>query len=40
MELMPVGRIERHPVGDEKPGPTYKTLSQAYKEATCDTDAV
>lgn len=36
MELMPVGRIERHPVTNEKPGPIYHTLSEAYKEATCE----
>lgn len=36
MELMPVGRIERHPVTNEKPGPIYQTLSEAYKEATCE----
>jgi len=36
MELMPVGRIERHPVSNEKPGPIYQTLSEAYKEATCE----
>ena len=36
MELMPVGRIERHPVTNEKPGPIYQTLSEAYKKATCE----
>jgi branched-chain amino acid aminotransferase len=39
MELMPVGRIERHPVANEKPGPIYKTLSQAYKERTSEQEA-
>ena len=30
MELMPVCRIERHVVGDDKPGPIYKQLHQLY----------
>ncbi len=40
MELMPVGRIERHPVGNEKPGPIYKTLREAYQEATRENTAL
>lgn len=32
MELMPVCRVERHAVADEKPGDTWRRLHQAYKE--------
>ena len=33
MELMPVCRIERHSVGNEKPGPIYQKLHHLYKDA-------
>jgi len=33
MELMPVCRIERHAVGEDKPGPVYKKLHELYKQA-------
>jgi len=33
MELMPVCRIERHRVGNEKPGPVYQKLHRLYKDA-------
>jgi branched-chain amino acid aminotransferase len=32
MEVMPVGRIEAHEVGDGKPGPITRRLAQAYKD--------
>jgi len=32
MEVMPVGRIEAHEVGDGKPGPVTQRLAQAYKD--------
>jgi branched-subunit amino acid aminotransferase/4-amino-4-deoxychorismate lyase len=32
MELMPVCRVERHGVGDEKPGPVYRRLHDLYRE--------
>ncbi len=32
MELMPVTRIERHAVGDEKPGPITRRLAELYRE--------
>jgi branched-chain amino acid aminotransferase len=31
MEVLPVGRIEQHEVGDGKPGPITRTLAGAYK---------
>lgn len=34
MELMPVGRIERHAVGRERPGPVYQQLRDAYLRLT------
>jgi branched-chain amino acid aminotransferase len=34
MELTPVCHIERHPVGDEKPGPVYKKLHELYRQTT------
>jgi branched-chain amino acid aminotransferase len=40
MGLRPVVRIERHAVGDEKPGPVTKQLSDAYRtllDAECET---
>lgn len=32
MELMPVCRIERHAVGEDKPGAIYKKLHELYRE--------
>jgi len=32
MEVMPVCRIERHPVGDEKPGPVSRRLLQLFRD--------
>jgi len=32
MEVMPVGRIEAHGVGNGKPGPITRRLAQAYKD--------
>ena len=32
MEVMPVTRIERHTVGDEKPGPVTRQLADAYHD--------
>jgi len=32
MELMPVCRIERHAVGQDKPGPVYTKLHEAYRQ--------
>ncbi|MBN2210260.1 MAG: aminotransferase class IV family protein [Sedimentisphaerales bacterium] len=32
MELMPVCRIERHAVGEEKPGPVYTRLHELYRQ--------
>ncbi len=34
MEVMPVGRIERHAIADEKPGPITQRLAEAYGELT------
>jgi branched-subunit amino acid aminotransferase/4-amino-4-deoxychorismate lyase len=34
MEIMPVTRIERKTVGNEKPGPITTQLAEAYKKAT------
>jgi len=39
MELMPVCRVERHGVGDEKPGPVYRQLHELYRQAIFDTMA-
>lgn len=36
MEVMPVTRVERHPVGNEKPGPLTRTLSEAFKQRITD----
>lgn len=33
MELMPVTRIEKHAVGNEKPGPLYQKLHDLYRSA-------
>ena len=33
MELMPVCREERRPIGEGKPGPVYERLRQAYRQA-------
>lgn len=33
MELLPVSHVERHAVGDGKPGPVYKRLHEAYRAA-------
>jgi len=33
MELMPVCRVERHPVGTEKPGEVYQRLHEKYRES-------
>ena len=32
MELMPVTRVERHPIADEKPGPVTHRLHSAYRD--------
>ncbi len=34
MELMPVTRIERNAIGDEKPGPVTRQLTEAYRQLT------
>lgn len=34
MEVMPVTRIERRPIGGEKPGPLTRQLAVAYRELT------
>jgi len=31
MELLPVGRVERKPIGEGRPGPTWKRLAEAYR---------
>ena len=36
MEVMPVTRVERHPVGDAKIGPVTRKLADAYKALTAD----
>ena len=36
MELMPVCRIERQAVGQDKPGPVYKRLHELYREAVAE----
>jgi branched-chain amino acid aminotransferase len=32
MEVMPVGRIERHAIGEDKPGPVTRRLMELYKQ--------
>ncbi len=34
MEVMPVCRVEKHAVGDEKPGPVFKKISELYRAKT------
>ncbi len=34
MELMPVTRVERRPIGSEKPGPITRQLAEAYRKLT------
>ena len=33
MEVMPVCRIERQPIGDDKPGPVTRKLAAALKDS-------
>lgn len=39
MELMPVCRVERHSVGDERPGPIYKQLHDLYRQTVTESCA-
>ncbi|MCH9023431.1 MAG: aminotransferase class IV, partial [Planctomycetes bacterium] len=32
MGLMPVCRLEKHTIGNEKPGPVYQKLHDAYRQ--------
>ncbi len=33
MELLPVGRVEQRPIGEGRPGPVWRRLAEAYREA-------
>jgi len=39
MEIMPVTRVERHVVGNEKPGPITQQLADAYRNMTTATSS-
>ena len=34
MEIMPVTRVERSPIGNEKPGPLTRKLAEAFTQLT------